>query len=112
MPGAHGAAIATFIAYGEAKRGSKHPELYGKGYPEGIVAAESANNSAVGGSIVPLLALGIPGSPACAIMYGALPLPGLIPGPRLMETSGDFVHSAHGRHARANCACFLVVVAG
>jgi putative tricarboxylic transport membrane protein len=91
MPGA-GAAIATFIAYGEAKRGSKHPELYGKGYAEGIVAAESANNSAVCGSLVPLLALGIPGSTTCAIMYGALTLHGIIPGPRLMQTSADLVH--------------------
>lgn len=90
MPGA-GAAIATFIAYGEAKRGSKHPELYGKGNPEGIVAAESANNSAVCGSLVPLLALGIPGSTTCAVMYGALTLHGIIPGPRLMHTSSDFV---------------------
>lgn len=107
MPGA-GAAIATFIAYGEAKRGSKHPELYGKGYPEGIVAAESANNSAVGGSIVPLLALGIPGSTTCAIMYGALTLHGLIPGPRLMQTSGDFVHVLMAGMLVATLCMFLV----
>lgn len=92
MPGA-GAAIATFIAYGEAKRSSKHPERYGTGYAEGIVAAESANNSSVCGSLVPLLALGIPGSTTCAIMYGALTLHGIIPGPRLMQTSGDFVYT-------------------
>ncbi|MGE9986665.1 tripartite tricarboxylate transporter permease, partial [Desulfovibrio sp. SGI.169] len=92
MPGA-GAAIATFIAYGEAKRGSKHPEKFGHGAPEGIVAAEAANNSAVCGSLVPLLALGIPGSVTCAIMYGALTLHGIIPGPRLLQTSGDFVYT-------------------
>jgi putative tricarboxylic transport membrane protein len=90
MPGA-GAAIATFIAYGEARRSSKQPELYGNGHPEGIVAAESANNSSVCGALVPLLALGIPGSTTCAIMYGALTLHGIIPGPRLMQTSSDFV---------------------
>ena len=91
MPGA-GAAIATFIAYGEAKRSSKKPHLFGHGNPEGIIAAESANNSAVCASLVPLLALGIPGSTTCAIMYGALALHGIIPGPRLMQTSGDFVY--------------------
>lgn len=90
MPGA-GAAIATFIAYGEAKRSSQYPKLYGKGTPEGIVATESSNNACVSGALVPLLALGIPGSTTCAIMYGALTLHGIIPGPRLMQTSGDFV---------------------
>ena len=90
LPGA-GAAIATFIAYGEARRSSKTPELYGNGTPEGIVASESSNNSCVSGALVPLLALGIPGSTTCAIMYGALTLHGIIPGPRLMQTSGDFV---------------------
>lgn len=92
MPGA-GAAIATFIAYGEARRSSKHPERFGTGAPEGIVAAESANNSAVCGSLVPLLALGIPGSVTCAIMYGALTLHGIIPGPRLLQTSGEFAYT-------------------
>jgi putative tricarboxylic transport membrane protein len=82
LPGT-GGAIGSFIAYGEAKRSSKNRELFGKGSPEGIIAAESANNAAVGGSFVPLLALGIPGSATSAIIFGALTVHGLIPGPKL-----------------------------
>lgn len=92
MPGA-GAAVACFIAYGEALRSSKHPEQYGKGNPEGIIAAESANNAAVGGALVPLLALGIPGSTTCAILFGALTIHGLFPGPRLFVEHGEVVYT-------------------
>lgn len=86
---ATGGAVATFVSYAEAKRASKVPELFGKGNIEGIIASESANNAAVGGSMVPLLALGVPGSTTSAIMYGALTIHGLIPGPRL------FIDHAH-----------------
>jgi len=92
MPG-EGAAVASFIAYGEAKRSSSHPELFGKGNPEGIIAAESANNASVGGALVPLLALGIPGSCTTAILYGALTIHGLIPGPRLFMSNPDVVYN-------------------
>ena len=83
LPGT-GGAVAAFVGYGEAKRVSKSPETFGKGNPEGIIAAESANNAAVGGSLIPLLALGIPGSATAAILYGALTIHGLIPGPKLL----------------------------
>jgi len=92
LPGT-GGAIATFIAYGEAKRTSKNPELFGKGSIEGIIAPESANNAAVGGSLVPLLALGIPGSATAAILYGALTIHGLIPGPRLFLINPNIVYT-------------------
>lgn len=91
MPGA-GAAVASFIAYGEAKRSSKNPQKFGKGSLEGIIAAESANNASVGGALVPLLALGIPGSCTTAILYGALTIHGLIPGPRLFMDAPDVVY--------------------
>lgn len=71
LPGT-GGAVAAFVSYGEAKRTAKNPELFGQGAPEGIIGPESANNAAVGGSLVPLLALGIPGSATAAIIYGAL----------------------------------------
>lgn len=83
LPGT-GGAVAAFVGYGEAKRISRAPETFGKGNPEGIIAAEAANNAAVGGSLIPLLALGIPGSATAAIMYGALTIQGLIPGPKLL----------------------------
>jgi putative tricarboxylic transport membrane protein len=91
MPGA-GAAVSSFIAYGEAKRGSKDPGSFGKGNVEGLIAAESANNASVGGALVPLLALGIPGSCTTAILYGALTIHGLIPGPRLFMFNTDVVY--------------------
>ncbi|MCI8510735.1 MAG: hypothetical protein HFE83_01900 [Lachnospiraceae bacterium] len=92
LPGT-GGAIASFIAYGEAKRTSKEADLFGKGSADGIIAPESANNAAVGGSFVPLLSLGIPGSATSAIIFGALTVHGLIPGPKLFAEHGDIVYA-------------------
>lgn len=92
LPGT-GGAIASFIAYGEAKRTSKEGALFGKGSIDGIVAPESANNAAVGGSFVPLMSLGIPGSATSAIIFGALTVHGLIPGPRLFVNNADVVYT-------------------
>jgi|SRR5690625_1460025 len=92
LPGA-GGAIAAFLAYGEAKRSSNEKEQFGKGSPAGIVATESANNAAVGGAMVPMLALGIPGSSTTAIMFGALMIHGLIPGPRLFTEHGTIAYT-------------------
>ncbi|MBI4573903.1 MAG: tripartite tricarboxylate transporter permease [candidate division NC10 bacterium] len=80
IPGV-GEDIASWSAYDAAKRTSKHPEEYGKGSHEGLLASEVGNNSCIGGAIVPLLALGIPGSPPAAILLGAMFLHGLRPGP-------------------------------
>ncbi len=84
LPGT-GGAIASFISYGEAQRTSKESKMFGQGAPDGIVAPESANNAAVGGSFVPLLSLGIPGSATSAIIFGALTVHGMIPGPKLFS---------------------------
>ncbi|MGI6574772.1 MAG: tripartite tricarboxylate transporter permease [bacterium] len=84
LPGS-GAAMAAFVAYAEAKRTSKQAEKYGTGIPEGIVAAETANNAVCGGALIPLLSLGIPGDSVTAIVFGVLLIQGLIPGPRLVE---------------------------
>jgi len=91
MPGA-GGTIGGFIAYNEAKRWSRHPEQFGKGSLEGIAAPEAANNAVTGGAMVPLLAFGIPGSNAAAIMLGALMLHGLRPGPLLFQNNPDIVY--------------------
>ena len=88
IPGA-GATIASFISYGQAKARSKHPEDYGEGSLEGITASEAANSSSVGGALVPLLALGIPGSATDAVLLGALTLKGLVAGPELFTTHPD-----------------------
>ncbi len=92
IPGA-GASISAFVAYGEAKRISKNPEAFGKGSYEGIAAPEAANNAVVGGALVPLLALGIPGSGSAAIMFGALTVHGIMAGPRLFEERADIVYT-------------------
>ncbi len=80
---AMGPESTPFISYMLAKRASKTPERFGRGSLEGIVAAESSNNANVGGSLIPLLTLGIPGSGAAAVFVGALTLHGLRPGPML-----------------------------
>lgn len=91
LPGT-GGTIAAFIAYGDARRTSKHPERFGKGAEDGIIAAESANNAAVGGSMVPMLGLGIPGSTNAAIMMGALTVHGLIPGYQLFSETPEVAY--------------------
>jgi putative tricarboxylic transport membrane protein len=75
--------IAAWVAYGTAKKASKHPELFGTGTEEGIIASETANNSCIGGAMIPLLSMGIPGSPPAAMLLGALLLHGVAPGPML-----------------------------
>lgn len=92
VPGA-GASISAFVAYGEAKRISKTPEQFGKGSYEGVAAPEAANNAVVGGALVPLLALGIPGSGSAAIMFGALTIHGIIAGPQLFSENADIVYT-------------------
>lgn len=91
LPGG-GGAMASFIAYGEAKRSSTKPEEYGHGSVEGLVSADAANNGVTGGAMVPLLTLGIPGDAATAVMLGALIIQGIQPGPALFATSQDLVY--------------------
>ena len=88
LPGA-GATIASFLAYATEKRVSKRPEKFGTGVIEGVAAPESANNAASTGALIPLMALGIPGSGTTAVMLGALTLYGMQPGPLLMSTHPD-----------------------
>ena len=76
--------ISTFVSYMAEKKASKHPEEFGEGAIEGVAGPESANNAAVGGAYVPLLALGVPFTPAMAVVVGALMLHGITPGPMLM----------------------------
>jgi len=83
LPGT-GPSVAAFMAYAVEKRAAKEPERFGKGAIEGIMAPESANNSADQTSFIPTLLLGIPGSPTMALMLGALMIHGIAPGPTLM----------------------------
>lgn len=83
LPGA-GASMAAFVSYVEAKRTSKHPERFGNGAIDGLVAAETANNAMCGGAMVPMLSLGIPGDGTTAIILGVLMVYGVVPGPDLL----------------------------
>jgi len=89
LPGA-GATVSAFMAYAAEKRASKTPERFGQGAIEGVCAAETANNAATGGALVPLLTLGIPSSATVAILMGALMMYGLRPGPLLLAERPDF----------------------
>jgi putative tricarboxylic transport membrane protein len=93
IPGV-GEDVASWTSYGVAKKSSKHPEEYGKGSMEGLVAAETADNSCVGGAIIPLLSLGIPGSPPAAVMLGAFLIHGVRPGPMLSFEFPAFTYQA------------------
>ena len=88
LPGT-GSSVASFMSYGLAKSISKTPERFGKGAIEGLAAAESADNAATGGSLAPMLTLGIPGSGATAMMMGALIMAGVRPGPMLLSNNPD-----------------------
>ena len=90
MPGA-GATIASWLAYGVEAKFSKHPEMLGHGDPHGIAASETANNAATGGAMVPMLAMGIPGSNAAAMMMTALAIHGVQMGPLLLKAQPEFL---------------------
>jgi putative tricarboxylic transport membrane protein len=82
VPGA-GASIAAFVAYQQSRMWSKHPELYGTGIPEGVIAPEAANNGVTSGTLVPMMALGVPGGSTAAVMMIVLQYHGMTMGPRL-----------------------------
>ena len=88
-----GTVLGAFIPYAEAKRSSKHPEKFGKGAPEGIAAAESGNNSAAVGALIPTFSLGIPGEAATAVLLGGLMIVGLRPGPMLLRQSPEILYA-------------------
>jgi putative tricarboxylic transport membrane protein len=83
--------IAGWVSYGTAKNTSKHPETFGKGELKGLLASETANNACVGGAMIPLLNLGIPGSPPAAMLLGALMLHGVTPGPMITFEHPTFI---------------------
>lgn len=95
IPGA-GEDIGAWMAYFAAKSTSREKEKFGKGSYEGIVAAETGNNAAIGGALIPLLTLSIPGSPPAAVLLGAFLLHGIRPGPMLMFEFPGFLQQLGG----------------
>lgn len=96
IPGA-GGQIAGLVAYDQTRKLDRHPERFGKGEPDGVICVEAANNAMVGPSLVPLLTLGVPGSPTAAVLLGGLLIHGLFPGPDLFtlhaEVTWTFIDS-------------------
>ena len=83
--------IAAWVSYGAAKKASKHPENFGKGDYGAVIAAETSNKACIGGAMIPLLNLGIPGSPPAAMLLGALMLHNVQPGPMLHFEHPNFI---------------------
>jgi putative tricarboxylic transport membrane protein len=103
-----GIGAAAWFSYSSARRFSKNTELFGKGSPEGIAAPESANNAVVGGSMVPLLLLGIPGAPATAVIMAAFIMHGIQPGPLVMRTQPELVYAIFYGFIFTSVALYLV----
>ena len=91
VPGT-GGAIAAFISYSTTKKLSKHPEKFGNGSIEGVLAPETSNNAVTGAALIPLLTLGIPGDACMAVFYGALIMQGITPGPSLFTEDKYWVY--------------------
>ncbi len=108
---AAGATPGSLMAYGIAKQISRNPEKFGKGAVEGVVAPESANNAASTGSMLPMLTLGIPGSPTTAILLGGMVIWGLEPGPRLFTDHKEFVWGLIASLYVANFFAVLINIA-
>ena len=90
IPGA-GGNVAGLLSYQEAMRAAKDKSQFGRGAVDGVIASETANNAEVEGSLIPLLTLGIPGAPQAAVLFGALLLQGLKPGPELFRGDGAVI---------------------
>jgi len=111
LPGI-GASVASLLSYGSAKGFSKTPENFGKGEEQGIVASEAANNASVGGALIPLITMGIPGSVVDAILIGALMIHSLQPGPLLFQNSPEVAYGFIGSYMVANFVMLALMWVG
>lgn len=111
LPGL-GATLASFMAYTWVRRTSKTPEAFGRGAPEGVAASESADNATVPASLIPVFAIGVPGSLSTALLMGAFMMHGLTPGPFLFQQSGDVVFSIYLGMLLASLALLLIGMFG
>ena len=112
-----GGSAANVLAYDQAKKFSRTPELFGTGHPEGIIASESSNNANVGGSLVTIMAFGIPGDAVTAVMLGAMTIHGLQPGPLFVSQKPDIAYGIYAAYIVAHplmvaiiavCALFML----
>jgi len=108
LPGA-GSAIASFLAYDLEKRVSKNSANFGKGAPEGVAASGASDSANTGGSLVPMLALGIPGAPTVAVLMSALMIHGINPGPEMFRDQPALVY---GMFAAMFLSSIFVLIIG
>ncbi|MCR5810335.1 MAG: tripartite tricarboxylate transporter permease [Lachnospiraceae bacterium] len=107
LPGL-GGNISNLMAYSYAKKTSRHPETFGKGEVDGIIASETANNATVGGAMIILLTLGIPGDNATSIILAGFQMNDIAPGPLLFKTQGELVYAVLAGFVLANVLFFLM----
>lgn len=107
LPGV-GGGVSCMVSYAVARNASDEPDSFGKGNPQGIVASEAANNACIGGALIPLLTLGIPGDTPAAMLLGALMIQGIAPGPLIFEKNGDIMYAIYA--AVALSAIFMVLL--
>ena len=111
LPGI-GGSTASILAYSEAKRASRYPEKFGTGISDGLVASETSNNAVVGGALVTLITLGIPGDATTAILLGGLMIHSVQPGPLLMMTNPEVVYGIFAALFLSNILFFLIEYSG
>lgn len=111
IPGV-GEDVASWVSYDFAKRASKHPEEFGKGSREGLMAAETGDNACIGGAIIPVLSLAVPGSAPAAVLLGAMWLHGIRPGPLLMIEFPNYIWEVTAMLILAASASLLISLAG
>ncbi len=111
LPGI-GGATSNIVAYSAAKSQSKYPEKFGTGIIDGVIATETSNNASIGGALIPMLTLGIPGDTVTAMILGGLTLHGITPGPLLFKTNGTLVYGIFAAFIIATIVMLVVEYGG
>ena len=107
-----GGSAANVMAYDQAKKFSRHPERFGTGTPEGIIAAEASNNANIGGSLVTIMAFGIPGDAVTAVMLGALTIHGIQPGPLFISQEKTLAYGIFAAYLVAHVLMLVILFIG
>ena len=107
-----GGSAANVMAYDQAKKFSRHPERFGTGTPEGIIASEAANNANVGGSLVTIMAFGIPGDAVTAVMLGALTIHGIQPGPLFISQEPKLAYGIFAAYLLGHFIMIAIMLVG
>lgn len=107
-----GGSAASMMAYDQAKKLSRHPERFGTGTPEGIIASEASNNANVGGSLVTIMAFGIPGDAVTAVMLGALTIHGIQSGPLFISQNAQLAYGMFAAYLLAHPIMVLILAVG